>query len=72
MSPATTTDTSEEVDGYRLYWKKQNHQTTIIQALFEERSFVDVTLSAGGQSLQVHRIVLSAASPYLKVSTWLL
>ena len=56
---------SDEVEGYRLRWK--NHQATLVCSLLSERSFVDVTLSAEGRSIEVHRLILSACSPLLKV-----
>ena len=54
---------------YCLKWN--NHQTTIINVmdtLLEEESLVDVTLSAEGQLIRAHRIILSACSPYFRVS----
>lgn len=52
---------------YCLKWN--NHQTTIINVmdtLLEEESLVDVTLSADGQLIRAHRIILSACSPYFR------
>ena len=34
----------------------------------EEESLVDVTLSADGQFIRAHRVILSACSPYFRVS----
>jgi len=57
-----------EVEGYCLRWN--NHEQSLIdvlQSLYLEQSFVDVTLAAEGKSIQVHRLVLSACSPYFQV-----
>ncbi len=54
---------------YCLKWN--NHDSTILSvfdALLEEESLVDVTLSAEGQFLRAHRVILSACSPYFRVS----
>ncbi|XP_057378296.1 longitudinals lacking protein, isoforms A/B/D/L-like [Daphnia carinata] len=62
MSPV-----SSEVEGYCLRWN--NHHRTLIdvlQSLYQEQSFVDVTLAAEGKSIQVHRLVLCAVSPYFQ------
>ncbi len=51
--------------------KWNNHHTTILpffDKLLEEESLVDVTLSADGQFIRAHRIILSACSPYFRVS----
>ncbi|XP_052122604.1 longitudinals lacking protein, isoforms H/M/V isoform X1 [Frankliniella occidentalis] len=52
---------------YCLRWN--NHQTTLIsvfESLQERGCMVDCTLAAEGQSLQAHKVVLSACSPYLE------
>lgn len=52
-----------------LRWN--NHQSTLISvfdSLQERGCMVDCTLAAEGQSLQAHKVVLSACSPYLEVS----
>ena len=62
VSPSATQE-------YCLKWN--NHQSTIINVmdtLLEEESLVDVTLSADGQLIRAHRIILSACSPYFRVS----
>ena len=62
MSPVS------EVEGYCLRWN--NHHRTLIdvlQSLYQEQSFVDVTLAAEGKSVQVHRLVLCSVSPYFQV-----
>lgn len=61
MSPVS------EVEGYCLRWN--NHHGTlidVIQSLYQEQSFVDVTLTSDGKSIQVHRLVLCAVSPYFQ------
>ena len=40
----------------------------VMDALLEEESLVDVTLSAESQFIRAHRVVLSACSPYFRVS----
>jgi hypothetical protein len=63
MSSSPPSSTQE----YCLKWN--NHQTTIINVmdtLLEEESLVDVTLSADGQLIRAHRIILSACSPYFR------
>ena len=39
----------------------------VMDALLEEESLVDVTLSAESQFIRAHRVVLSACSPYFRV-----
>ena len=56
---------------YCLKWN--NHRPTlfsVFDTLLEEESLVDVTLSAEGQFLRAHRIILSACSPYFRVRKW--
>lgn len=51
--------------------KWNNHRATlfsVFDTLLEEESLVDVTLSAEGQFLRAHRVILSACSPYFRVS----
>jgi hypothetical protein len=51
--------------------KWNNHRSTLFSVfdnLLEEESLVDVTLSADGQFIRAHRVILSACSPYFKVS----
>ena len=51
-----------------LKWK--NHQSALISlldALLERESFVDVTLAAEGKFIRVHRVVLCACSQYFEV-----
>ena len=40
--------------------------TSAFKSLLENEDFVDVTLSAGGQTLRAHKVVLSACSFYFK------
>jgi len=61
---------------YCLKWN--NYQLSLTSAfkhILEEEDFVDVTLSAQGQSLKAHKVVLSACSTYFKellrgISLW--
>jgi hypothetical protein len=49
--------------------KWNNHRSTlfsVFDTLLEEESLVDVTLSAEGQFLRAHRVILSACSPYFR------
>lgn len=55
--------------GQEFCLKWNNHRTTILSVmdtLLEEESLVDVTLSADGQFLRAHRVILSACSPYFR------
>ncbi|GLH02616.1 Longitudinals lacking protein, isoforms A/B/D/L [Gryllus bimaculatus] len=46
-------------------WKDYTSElATVYKSLFEKNFLVDCTISAEGQSLKVHRLVLSACSPY--------
>ena len=59
--------------GQEFCLKWNNHRTTIISVmdtLLEEESLVDVTLSADGQFIRAHRVILSACSPYFRVSVY--
>lgn len=52
-----------------LRWN--NHQNTLVSIfdnLLESGTLVDCTLAAEGRSLQAHKVVLSACSPYFAVS----
>ena len=54
---------------YCLKWN--NHRSTLFSVfdnLLEEESLVDVTLSADGEFIRAHRVILSACSPYFRVS----
>lgn len=55
--------------GQEFCLKWNNHRTTILSVmdtLLEEESLVDVTLSADGQFIRAHRVILSACSPYFR------
>ncbi|QQP55020.1 Uncharacterized protein FKW44_008052, partial [Caligus rogercresseyi] len=50
--------------------KWNNHRSTILSVfdnLLEEESLVDVTLTAEGQFLRAHKLILSACSPYFRI-----
>lgn len=54
---------------YNLKWN--NHQPNFIsvfQSLLQLEELVDVTLSVEGKHIKAHKIILSACSPYFKVS----
>jgi hypothetical protein len=56
--------------GQEFCLKWNNHRSTILSVmdmLLEEESLVDVTLSADGQFIRAHRVILSACSPYFRV-----
>ena len=58
--------------GQEFCLKWNNHRSTILSVmdmLLEEESLVDVTLSADGQFIRAHRVILSACSPYFRVSS---
>jgi len=64
--------------GEQFSLKWNNYQISLTSAfkhILEEEDFVDVTLSAEGQSLKAHKVVLSACSQYFKnllkgISLW--
>ena len=63
-----------DVQEFCLRWN--NHQSNLVSAFHDLRlgeDFVDVTLACDGRSLQAHKVVLSACSPFfrdlLKVSS---
>lgn len=52
---------------FSLKWNDfQSNLTTGFQHLLEEEIMLDVTLSAGGQLIQAHKIILSVCSTYFK------
>ena len=58
-----------DIQEFCLKWN--NHSSTlvsILDALLEKESLVDVTLAAEGQFIKVHRFVLFACSSYFEVS----
>nr|XP_053646509.1 uncharacterized protein LOC128698332 isoform X2 [Cherax quadricarinatus] len=44
--------------------KKETHCITVLDQLLRDDTYTDVTLTAEGQSLKAHRVVLCLASPY--------
>ena len=71
MANGTGLGASGVASGQEFCLKWNNHRTTIISVmdtLLEEESLVDVTLSADGQFIRAHRVILSACSPYFRVS----
>lgn len=56
-----------DVQEFCLRWN--NHQSNLISAFYDLRAgedFVDVTLACDGRSLQAHKVVLSACSPFFR------
>ncbi|CAL4068898.1 unnamed protein product [Meganyctiphanes norvegica] len=51
-------------ESYQL--RHNNHLTIVLEALAQDESFMDVTLTAQGRSLKAHKSVLSAVSPYFR------
>ncbi|KAL0111639.1 hypothetical protein PUN28_013078 [Cardiocondyla obscurior] len=59
----TETDQCKLNQSYRFKWNNyQNHLSDVVRQLLEEDCMVDVTLSAAGQHIRAHRIVLCACS----------
>ena len=57
-----------EPDYLHFKWEsQQNVYASKFHYLFEQEKFVDVTLSADGQFLKAHRIILCASSQYFEV-----
>ncbi|XP_071529148.1 uncharacterized protein [Panulirus ornatus] len=46
--------------------KKETHCSTVLDQLMRDDTYTDVTLTAEGQSLRAHRVVLCLASPYFR------
>ncbi|CAG2112667.1 unnamed protein product [Medioppia subpectinata] len=64
MSSSSSSETSQA-----FCLRLNNHKRFITGALaqlYSTECLVDVTLSAGGQQLRAHRVVLAACSPYFK------
>ncbi|KAG8224609.1 hypothetical protein J437_LFUL009174 [Ladona fulva] len=58
---------SGKFQDYYLKWNNYySHLSGAFLQLLESESMVDVTLSAGGEKIRAHRIVLSACSPYFQ------
>lgn len=54
---------------YSLRWEKHAFNlASEAGCFFEDESFLDCTLSAEGQCIDAHKIILSASSSYLSVS----
>merc|ERR1712165_21926 len=69
VAMANGSSTTSGASGQEFCLKWNNHRTTIISVmdtLLEEESLVDVTLSADGQFIRAHRVILSACSPYFR------
>ncbi|CAL4067436.1 unnamed protein product, partial [Meganyctiphanes norvegica] len=46
--------------------KKETHCSTVLDQLLRDETFTDVTLTAEGQSIRAHRVVLCLASAYFR------
>ncbi|XP_071448261.1 uncharacterized protein [Hetaerina americana] len=58
---------SGKFQDYCLKWNNYHqHISASFLQLLENESMVDVTLSAGGERIRAHKIVLSACSPYFQ------
>lgn len=54
----------------QLEWSEHSGEMVgAISKLLKAEELLDLTLSAGGKTLRVHRLILSAASEYFRVST---
>ncbi|XP_066968519.1 uncharacterized protein [Macrobrachium rosenbergii] len=65
ISDSAPSPTSQGLTGPYLL-KKEAHCTTVLDQLLRDDTFTDVTLTAEGQSLRAHRIVLCLASSYFR------
>merc|ERR1719187_2919000 len=55
------------LEQYCVRWKGfHSNIVTALEDLKTDEEFVDVTLSCDGQTIQGHKIILSACSPYFK------
>ncbi|XP_042874009.1 uncharacterized protein LOC122254404 isoform X2 [Penaeus japonicus] len=63
VGPSPVTEPS--VDGSVLIKPNENH-SSVLESLYDDSAFADVTLIAQGQSVRAHRAVLSAKSPYFR------
>ncbi|XP_064116012.1 uncharacterized protein LOC135221919 [Macrobrachium nipponense] len=65
IADSVPSPTSQGLTGPYLL-KKEAHCTTVLDQLLRDDTFTDVTLTAEGQSLRAHRIVLCLASSYFR------
>jgi hypothetical protein len=62
-------DQHETNQSYRFKWNNyQNYLSNVVQELLKEDCMVDVILSAAGQRIHAHRIVLCACSTLFQVN----
>jgi len=55
---------------YYADFKWNNHNSALMEhfySMLQREEFVDITLSSGGKSINVHRLVLAASSHYFEV-----
>ena len=72
-NPGSSSSSSVEESSNCLFWN--SHASDVADTLVslqQSESMVDVTLKAGGEVLKVHKMVLSASSPFLQVVIYLL
>nr|XP_027231621.1 uncharacterized protein LOC113823197 isoform X2 [Penaeus vannamei] len=60
-----TSATEKSSDG-SVHLKPKENPSSVLESLYEDLAFADVTLTAQGQSVRAHRAVLSAKSLYFK------
>ncbi|XP_068244433.1 uncharacterized protein [Palaemon carinicauda] len=65
ISERASSPTTQGLTGPYLL-KKEAHCTTVLDQLLRDDTFTDVTITAEGQSLRAHRIVLCLASSYFR------
>jgi hypothetical protein len=70
MSEHTSMDTSDATTNQRLinFSKPTPDFNRKFYDLFSQKTMVDVTLSAEGQFLQAHKVILAVASSWFEVS----
>ncbi|XP_042206874.1 uncharacterized protein LOC121855819 isoform X2 [Homarus americanus] len=64
-TPSSPTPSNQGLVGPYLL-KKETHCSTVLDQLLRDDTYTDVTLTAEGQSLRAHRVVLCLASPYFR------
>merc|ERR1711872_1126278 len=63
----TTTKNEKEEEQFCLKWNDfDEDMADSFKSLREEKAFCDVTISAEGQQLEAHKMVVSACSPFFK------